>query len=144
MNEANIYQWTTDDGLIIEGATTPFATINQAGDYQLTVRDTTNQCESMASISIMENITLPTVNPPEALAFDCTNERLPISLSTAEELSFLTFNWRAANGAILSDTTSINIEVGLLAPIFLKLRILEMVVAKSILLLYWITEYYRP
>ncbi|MCU0346281.1 MAG: gliding motility-associated C-terminal domain-containing protein [Saprospiraceae bacterium] len=73
------YLWTTSDGLISAGANTLTPIVTAAGTYLLTVTNTQNNCQTLASVQVVD-----LAQPPTAVA--TTNQQLgcgtqPIALS---------------------------------------------------------------
>ena len=54
------YQWTTDEGNFLSGENSLSPTVNAPGTYTLLVENTTNGCESTATITVTENTAVPT------------------------------------------------------------------------------------
>ena len=109
-----IYEWTTDNGNIIEGQNTSFATVNAPGIYTLEVTNINTSCNQTASVTISEDKDFPDVTLPENLSFNCTNESININLNTTEDTQFLNINWFTMDGnsGILSETNQMTVEVG--------------------------------
>ncbi len=63
------YLWTTTNGNITAGATTLTPTVDAAGDYILSVTNTTNGCTSTTSVAVMES-------PPVAASTSVLNNVL--------------------------------------------------------------------
>lgn len=53
------YLWSTSNGQILTPATNGVIDVNRPGLYTFTIRDTSNFCESMSSVSVVENIQVP-------------------------------------------------------------------------------------
>jgi len=93
-----IYEWTTQNGVILSGEDTPLATINAAGTYQLLIRNTNNQCEETASVSVTTDQESPIIELPQNLSFACTDDFIAIEPTTEEILTNLSTLWRTDNG----------------------------------------------
>lgn len=115
------YNWTTIDGSILEGETTAFPTVNQAGTYELMILDTTNQCSETATVVIEEDKSVSNATLPESLAFLCTNETLTITPTIAEDTQNITIEWSSLNGSIISPLDQLSIEVGTPGQYFIRL-----------------------
>lgn len=63
------YLWTTVDGNIFMGETTLTPTVDAPGTYLLTVTNSLNNCQSLASVQVMDNVQPPTAvaNAPQQL-----------------------------------------------------------------------------
>ena len=96
------YAWTTIDGNIIDGADGLNPTINQAGEYVLTVTDVANGCSSFSSIVVEQDGDVPVIDfvPPADLS--CTVALQTIDASgSSQGLDFL-IEWTTTNGNIVS------------------------------------------
>ena len=105
-NGANIfYEWSTEDGNIVEGRTNHTATINAGGQYRLVVTNTTTGCSSSYTTDIKE-IDFPseiTFDTPPVL--DCTNNLVRLSaMTTVDNLSY---QWSTADGNIVAGSTTL-------------------------------------
>jgi len=49
-----VYQWTTTNGNILSGATTPMPTVDEGGDYQLIVKNVASGCADTAAVKVLE------------------------------------------------------------------------------------------
>ena len=90
------YQWTTSNGNISLGADTPAPTVDQPGDYNLVITNTSNGCTATDTVSVSVNKNIPpaTTNADSLLTCD-----LP--------LSSLIANNGLPNGALLLDRKSV-------------------------------------
>ncbi len=116
------YEWTTLDGNILSGASTPFAKINESGDYQLSVLDTTNQCEISESIVIRANQQFPEVVLPTGLNINCKDDFIDIEPTIELPENGVEVVWSTTNGGLLSDTTSFIAKAGKPGLYFLALK----------------------
>ncbi len=116
-----IYNWNTNDGSILEGANSPFAVINESGIYQLSVLDTTTQCESRDSISIIADKKFPTVTFPNELNIDCMDSLLNIIPTTEPAENRVAVQWKTQDGLLLSDSETFIAQVGMPGIYYLEL-----------------------
>jgi hypothetical protein len=105
-----VYEWTTEGGNIVEGGNSLTPTIDAAGKYILTVRDTTNGCTARSSIKIAQDIQLPEVSAGDAMVLDCDTEVVTLNGSSTT-LFNLTYTWTTEDGNILSGANTPNPEV---------------------------------
>lgn len=105
------YQWFILNETIIAGATAPTLTVTEAAIYELVVKDTSNNCQSKDTISVIENKNFPAVEIPTNLAFSCSDESLVIESTSMEDSNDLLFIWRTEDGTIISDTDNPSVEV---------------------------------
>ncbi|MBK6997635.1 MAG: PKD domain-containing protein [Lewinellaceae bacterium] len=61
------YQWTTSNGLIVSGQTTPTPVVSEAGEYTLTVMNPSNGCTSSQTVTVNQNFLRPLLWPPRAI-----------------------------------------------------------------------------
>ncbi len=95
--------WTDENGQII--STEPrLREINTAGQYQLMVVDSSNNCSAIDRIKILEDIVDPIVNVVDSLILDCTMPSTTIEASS--DIQGL-YNWESSNGQILSGETTL-------------------------------------
>lgn len=71
--------WTTTDGNIVSGATTLSPTINQGGQYILTITNTVNNCISSDTLTVTVNQEYPTVSLSVNDELNCRNKTVVIS-----------------------------------------------------------------
>ena len=101
------YQWTTSNGNIVSGSTSLMPTVNQPGTYELTVTDATNGCETIAQVTVNEDVT-----PPTALAtagnITCVDLTVMIDGTGSSAGSNITYQWNTNDGNIVSGSTTTN------------------------------------
>ena len=105
-----IYKWTTEGGNIVTGGNSLTPTIDQAGKYILTVRDTITGCTAVSSIKIAQDITLPTVSAGENQTLDCNTTAVTLVGRSDTEFN-LTYTWTTTNGSIVNGATTPTPEV---------------------------------
>jgi hypothetical protein len=89
------YAWTTAGGNILSGAETLSPEVDAAGTYILTVTDTDNGCASTASVSVISNAVVPTV---EAFGGTVTCFEPELQLLGVFDTLNVTFGWEGPNG----------------------------------------------
>ncbi|MEM6965234.1 MAG: T9SS type A sorting domain-containing protein [Bacteroidota bacterium] len=94
------YLWTTADGNILAGETTPTPTINTPGTYTLEINDVANACVVSDEIIVYDFSDILMVNPNQNL--NC-NTTIPNELeaSLAITSSVINFQWTTTDGDIL-------------------------------------------
>ena len=107
------FNWTTTNGNIVSGATTPNPTVNQPGTYNLVVTNTDSGCTATSSVTVTANLT-----PPAAVAnapgiITCTNPTLVINGNGSSTGNNFTYEWTTNNGEIISGETTLNPVVGM-------------------------------
>ncbi len=99
------YTWTTTDGNIVNGATTPTPTVNAAGMYTLTVVDTFTSCSASAIAEVLADAALPMANAGIMQQLDCTTDTVTLAGSGSMGDS-ITILWTTEDGNILGDPMS--------------------------------------
>ena len=95
------YQWTTPDGNIVSGSTTLNPTIDAAGTYTIEVTDTSNGCVETATVTITEDLAVPTANG-SAPPITCTNPQVTINGAGSSTGPGFSYNWTTPDGNIVS------------------------------------------
>jgi len=98
MGDNLAYQWTTPNGNIVAGGTTPEPLIDAPGEYTLTVLN--NDCTLIGTINVTEEATSLDlqIEPPNVL--DCNNPSVDLNvLGNTAQLDFL---WSTLDGNIIS------------------------------------------
>ncbi len=73
------YLWTTTNGTIFSGETTLSPVVTAAGTYLLTVTNTTNNCQSLASVLVNANSTPPVAVAAAPQSLDCLAQQVTLS-----------------------------------------------------------------
>jgi hypothetical protein len=95
-----LFSWTTADGNIVAGGSTPSPTVNADGTYVLTVIDPSNGCTMNDSVDVSLNITPPNVNAGADAVINCLNET--VSLNGSSSTAGVSFSWSTGAGVIVS------------------------------------------
>ena len=99
------YTWTTTNGNIVNGATTPTPTVNGAGTYTLTVIDTFTMCAASATVDVLADAALPMANAGSMQQLDCTTDTITLA-GTGSTGDSITILWTTEEGNILGDPMS--------------------------------------
>ncbi|MBK8700321.1 MAG: T9SS type A sorting domain-containing protein [Saprospiraceae bacterium] len=98
------YLWTTANGNITGGATTPNAEVNEPGSYNLLVTNTTNGCTSNSSVEVTEDVTTP--------AIAVTNGELTCSVNSVEICATVaptsTVSWMFNGSPVAANCITVN------------------------------------
>lgn len=99
------YLWTTQDGSIVSGATTLNPVVDAPGTYLLAVTNTQNNCQTLASVMVMDFTQPPNVNGGAPVVLTCSDTVVALngSASGGGQLAWL---WTTANGNIVSGATT--------------------------------------
>ncbi len=100
------YEWTTDDGNIVQGADSKNPIVNAPGMYFLFVTDPSNGCFNIdaASVTIAENPIL--VDAGADILLDCNNLEATLSASV-DGCSDCTYLWSTTDGNIASGSETL-------------------------------------
>ncbi|HFA48592.1 MAG TPA: hypothetical protein ENJ95_06175, partial [Bacteroidetes bacterium] len=98
------YSWTTPDGNIVSGSTGPTPQVDAPGTYLLTVLDTGNNCETIASVQVAQVTDGPPISLADAPLLSCTDTLLTLSGSAAG--SNVDYLWTAITGHIVAGETT--------------------------------------
>jgi gliding motility-associated-like protein len=98
------YLWSTPNGNIVSGATTPTAAVNQPGLYILRVTNQSNNCISRDTVIVTQDITPPTVVLSPGGEIDCLHPTIQLSGSGSSFGAQFRYEWlRSGSPAILSN-----------------------------------------
>ncbi|MCC6460373.1 MAG: gliding motility-associated C-terminal domain-containing protein, partial [Saprospiraceae bacterium] len=89
--------WTTSNGNLVSGANSASPTVDQPGDYLMTVTNTGNGCVNTASLSVLQNIVLPTANAGPDATLSCAVSNLTLQ-GTATINGVPQFLWTPSAG----------------------------------------------
>ncbi len=101
------YLWTTDDGYIVSGAGTQNnCVVNEAGEYQLMVFNSINNCATFASTVVTANQTEPmaTAGPPGTLT--CVSNQVTLN-GVGPSGQGYNILWTTQGGNIVSGATTL-------------------------------------
>ncbi len=104
------YLWTTNNGNIVNGATTLTPTVNQIGTYTLTVFNNVNGCTSSDDIQVGQDNSLPQalITPPATLTCDVVELNLVASASQGANFDYL---WTTIGGSIIAGETTLSPQI---------------------------------
>ncbi|TNE69570.1 MAG: hypothetical protein EP344_00305 [Bacteroidetes bacterium] len=106
------YQWGTQTGQILSGATTLQPVVGLAGTYTLVVTNTDNSCTTSASVTVDDDIIPPVANAGQTQTLNCTNPSLTLDGNGSSQGTNFTYAWSAINGGnILPPANILNPEV---------------------------------
>ena len=98
----HILTWTGPIGGILNNGTTLMPTIGQPGWYILSLLDTTNQCQTIDSVLVEQNILAPSINLLPADSLDCVTTSVTLDGTGSGPAGNLVFKWTTKNGNIVS------------------------------------------
>ena len=86
--------------------------VEDPGMYQLEVLDSNNQCSSVRTIEVVENVLTPALDALQPLALSCEMTSATISVEILNNLDNVFINWTTIDGNISStDLNSLEIEI---------------------------------
>ena len=96
------YEWTTNNGSIVSGASSTNPTVDAGGTYLVVVTNTSTGCSSEATVVIDESTDVPQISPvfPEVLTCEEPNQVLDASGSSTG--SEFVYTWTTPDGNIVS------------------------------------------
>jgi gliding motility-associated-like protein len=105
------YHWTGSmGGSFISPTDMPTAEVDSAGTYYLLVRDLSNGCESMDTVTVEGNYF-----PPQAVAgpdrtLTCTETQVVLNAGGSLILPFSSYYWTNGSGEILSNNLTVTVD----------------------------------
>ncbi len=106
-----LYEWTTQNGQIDEGAATNTPLVSQAGTYQLVITDTTNACTEIDTIEVEEDSTVPNAQIEPVDELNCTTTSLILDASASSQGSEFSYEWTTTNGVIDTDENTLSPQI---------------------------------
>ena len=101
------FDWSTANGTLLDPENLD-ATVTAAGNYELTVINSTNGCPSVLELTIQENFDYPIVDAGVDLMFPCFEESISLDAFVQVESAAYSINWSTMDGNIVSGGSSIN------------------------------------
>ncbi|MEM1214350.1 MAG: hypothetical protein AAGJ82_01600, partial [Bacteroidota bacterium] len=96
--------WATTDGEIASGNGTLTPTITSAGVYQFSVRNTDNQCDATASVTVLEDVAAPAIAIAEPSTLTCVLDTVQLDATTSASGSNIAYIWTTTDGQLQSGT----------------------------------------
>lgn len=104
------YQWTTSNGHIVSGDTGMSPSVDDPGQYNLLVTNTTNGCTSTTSVAVPQNTTPPVVDATVSALLTCTVTQLQLQGSATGGTQGVSYAWSGPGivGAANTSSPTIN------------------------------------
>lgn len=96
------YEWTTADGLIIDGGQSLQATANQPGTYRLIARSA-NGLQTVLDYKVVTDFASPAVDAGPGKLLSCTFKETELGSSLNPTDGRYTYQWQDSEGVILSN-----------------------------------------
>ena len=106
------YRWTTVDGSIVSGATSPDVTVDGPGNYMMIVTDLDNGCTTERSVLVIDDIVQPQISIAEPAVLTCDLEQVTLDATASDDGPDFTYVWTTIDGTIdaLGDGRSITVS----------------------------------
>ena len=102
------YLWTTSNGLIVDGETTPFPNVEEPGTYQIEVTDQTNGCTSVATVEVTDDSNVPVAVAGTANDLTCLILEITLDGTGSSSGNGETYLWTTSDGTIVNNETTLN------------------------------------
>lgn len=104
--------WTTTNGAIAGGATTPTPTITAPGVYQVSATNPSNGCQGQANVPVLADTVKPVANAGSDLVISCSVQNVTLNGSGSASGGKYTYKWSGQNGVPApTNATSIQASV---------------------------------
>ncbi len=100
------YTWTTTDGNIVGGANSNAAQVSLSGHYTLTVLNNINGCSAVKTVTVTDNIVLPTAEAGPSFILTCTVDHVTL-LGEGSTGTQYTYAWTTNGGHFISGMNSL-------------------------------------
>ena len=107
-----VYSWTTANGTIISPTDSSAVEISGAGQYTLSILDTSNGCDNSVDVTVADDLVAPTVDPGSPQELDCETSTASLDGSGSSVGNEYTYLWQTEDGFIIGDSTVLNPMVG--------------------------------
>ncbi len=96
------YEWTTPTGNFVSLQNPQQPIVDEQGVYNLLITNTSNGCTQTASVTVPQNIQLPTVEAGASVGLDCDTQTQLLDGSGSSQGANFTYTWSTTNGQIIS------------------------------------------
>jgi len=103
--------WSTNDGNFLSGTDSLFPIVDQGGTYYLSILNTSNDCQKMDSIIVLEDRTPPIAEAGLTAEIDCSEETAILDGTASSTGLHYDYLWTTSNGNILNGENNLNPEV---------------------------------
>ena len=104
-------EWTALTGNILNGENTATPRVDQAGNYQVVVTSTENQCTATAIVEVSLDDDTPTAiiaNPIEALELTCNQSQITLDAGMSSQGNNISILWENENGNFVTGEEGLN------------------------------------
>lgn len=106
-SNALVYSWSTADGNLLNGASGPELSTDLPGTYTLQVTNTENECAQSLSVTVDQNVEIPTADAGPGTTLNCEDTAYTLQASASGNAP-LAFEWSSANGNIATGADTLN------------------------------------
>lgn len=103
--------WTSPDGLIVSGETTPNPIAGAPGSYILQAMDSINGCVGLDTVVVFADDDLPLVIVAEPAAITCAQQAVNLDASGSSQGPSIQYQWTTTNGNIVSGAQTASPEI---------------------------------
>ena len=104
-----VYNWTGPVGGIQSANNTNTISVNLPGQYELSVLDMTNGCETSSSIMVLQNIVAPSADAGQDIELDCNDISAMLGSENTSSGNSFVYTWSSSNpNSTISDPSVIN------------------------------------
>ena len=87
------YDWTSSNGNLTAGTDSPTPTVDAAGTYELQVTNTTNQCQTTATVEVIQDTLFPTLQIAAPPTLNCAIDSLQLNASGSSAGPRYAYSW---------------------------------------------------
>ncbi|MCB0557737.1 MAG: gliding motility-associated C-terminal domain-containing protein [Phaeodactylibacter sp.] len=99
-----VFNWSTQEGSILDGGSGLTPLIDAPGLYVLTVYDPASGCEAMDSVRIRENIEAPVADAGDNREIDCVSQQAVLDGSNSSQGPGIQYEWQSETGVPIEGT----------------------------------------
>ena len=98
-----VFDWSSQQGVILAGQGTANPTVLGLGTYSLVLTDPSNGCSAMRSVEVVGDTLRPKLEADPAPPITCRDTAVTLSARVLSPASGFTFQWFTLDGILLSD-----------------------------------------
>ncbi|NBC05727.1 MAG: hypothetical protein GVY26_00860, partial [Bacteroidetes bacterium] len=87
------YEWTSPNGNLTAGNNSPTPTVDAAGTYELQITNTANQCQTTATVEVIQDTLPPTLQLAAPPTLNCAIDSLQLDASGSSAGSRYAYSW---------------------------------------------------
>ena len=107
-----LYQWTSSNGgNILSGDTSLMPVVNEGGDYQLMVTNTSNNCIAIDNVMVTIDTLPPTANAGLDTVINCYNPTIILDGIGSSIGNDIIYQWNTLDGNMVGNNTLIAVEI---------------------------------